>query len=205
MGLDHIDLIYTEVPPEGVPLADAIEMIGGLIRAGTARAWGTLNWPPVLMELAWRLAGQAGIAGPVATQPPYSLVMREAVENPEMQRVAASRGIAIVASYTLAGGILTGKYDQDPAAGRAAGMLENPRFVPAVAAGRQLAALARATGRDPVHLAMAFALLNPSVTTVLFGATRPGQVAANTTALAVAAELTSAERDRLQAIGRAAA
>jgi aryl-alcohol dehydrogenase-like predicted oxidoreductase len=205
MGLDHIDLIYTEVPPDGVPLADAIEMIGGLIRAGAARAWGTLNWPPVLMELAWRLAGQAGIAGPVATQPPYSLVMREAVENPEMQRVAASRGIAIVASYTLAGGILTGKYDQDPAAGRAAGMLENPRFVPAVAAGRQLAALARETGRDPVHLAMAFALLNPSVTTVLFGATRPEQVAANTTALAVAAELTPAERDRLQAIGRAAA
>jgi aryl-alcohol dehydrogenase-like predicted oxidoreductase len=52
---------------------------------------------------------------------------------------------------------------------------------------------------------MAFALRGPSVTTVLFGATRPEQVAANTAALAVAAELTPAERDRLQAIGRGAA
>ncbi len=205
MGLDHVDLIYTEVPPDGVPLADAVEMIGGLIRAGTARAWGTLNWPPVLMELGWRLAGQAGIPGPVATQPPYSLVMRDAVEDPEMRRVAASRGIAIVASYPLAGGILTGKYDQDPAAGRAAGMLPNPRFAPAVAAGRELAAFGRETGRDPAQLAMAFALLNPSVTTVLFGATRPGQVVANTAALAVAAALTPDERDRLQSIGRGAA
>jgi aryl-alcohol dehydrogenase-like predicted oxidoreductase len=204
MGLDYIDLIYTEVPPDGVGLEEAVEMIGGLIRAGAARAWGTLNWPPLLMELAWQLAGQAGIAGPVATQPPYSLVTREAVEDPQMRRVAAKRSIAIVASYTLAGGILTGKYEQDPAAGRAAGMLADPRFAGAVAAGRELAAFASETGRDPAHLAMAFALLNPSVTTVLFGATRPGQVAANAAGLAVAAALTPDERDQLQAIGRAA-
>jgi aryl-alcohol dehydrogenase-like predicted oxidoreductase len=204
MGLDYVDLIYSAPPPAGVPLEEAVEMIGGLIRVGAARAWGTLNWPPALMERGWRIAGQAGIAGPVATQPPYSLVMREAVEDPQLQRVAAERGIAIVASYPLAGGILTGKYDHDPLAGRAAGMLEDPRFIPAVAAGRELAVLASETGRDPAQLAMAFALLNPSVTTVLFGATRPEQVAANTAALAVAAALTPAERDRLHAIGRAA-
>lgn len=48
---------------------------------------------------------------------------------------------------------------------------------------------------------MAFALLNPSVTTVLFGATRPGQVRANLGAAAVAARLTPDERDRLAAVG----
>jgi len=204
MGLGYVDLIYTVVPPGGVPVEDAVEMIGGLVRAGAARAWGTVNWTPAQMERAWQIAGQARIAGPVATQPPYSLVSREAVEDRRMQQVAAERGIAIVASYTLAGGILTGKYDQDPAAGRAAGMLEDPRFAAAVAAGRELAVFASETGRDPAQLAMAFALLNPAVTAVLFGATRPEQVAANTAALAIAAALTPAERDRLQAIGRAA-
>ena len=63
--------------------------------------------------------------------------------------------------------------------------------------------LARATGRDAAQLALAFALLNPSVTTVLFGATRPEQVMANIGALAVADELTPGERDQLAAIGRA--
>jgi aryl-alcohol dehydrogenase-like predicted oxidoreductase len=48
---------------------------------------------------------------------------------------------------------------------------------------------------------MAFALLNPLVTTVLFGATRPGQVGANLRALAVADQLTPEERSRLAAIG----
>jgi aryl-alcohol dehydrogenase-like predicted oxidoreductase len=48
---------------------------------------------------------------------------------------------------------------------------------------------------------MAFALLNPSVTTVLFGATRPEQVSTNLGALAVADQLTPGERDRLGRVG----
>jgi aryl-alcohol dehydrogenase-like predicted oxidoreductase len=202
MGLDYVDLIYAEVPPDGVGLEDAVGMITGLIRAGMARAWGTLNWTPEQMERAWQIAEREGAPGPAATQPPYSLVRREIVEDPGMRRLVATGNVAIVASYTMAGGVLTGKYDQDPRAGRAAGTLGQPRVAPAVAAGRQLAALARDIGRDPAPLAMAFALLNPAVATVLFGATRPEQVRANLGALAVADELTPDERTRLFAIGR---
>jgi aryl-alcohol dehydrogenase-like predicted oxidoreductase len=203
MGLDHIDLIYAEVPPAGVGLEDAVDMITGLIRAGAAQAWGTLNWTPEQMEQAWQIADREGVPGPAATQPPYSLVRREFVEDPGMRHLVATRSVAIVASYTMAGGVLTGKYDQDPGAGRAAGTLGQPRVAPAVATGRELAALARDLGRDPAQLAMAFALLNPTVTTVLFGATRPEQVRANLGALAVADQLTATERDRLSAVGLA--
>jgi L-glyceraldehyde 3-phosphate reductase len=201
MGLDHIDLIYSEVPPPGVPLEDAVGMITGLIADGTARAWGTLNWTPEQMERAFVIADREGVPGPTATQPPYSLVRREFVEDPAMRRLAADRGVAIVASYTLAGGVLTGKYDADPGTGRAAGQLDEPRYAAGVAAGRELAALAREIGADPANLAMAFALLEPSVTVVLFGATRPEQIIANLGALELAARLTPAERDRLAAIG----
>jgi aryl-alcohol dehydrogenase-like predicted oxidoreductase len=201
MRFDYVDLIYSEVPPDGVGLEDAIDMITGLIRAGVARAWGTLNWTPGQMEQAWEIADREGVPGPVATQPPYSLVRREIVEDPGMRRLAATGKVAIVASYTLAGGVLTGKYDQDPGAGHRAGTVGQPRFAPAVEAGRKLAALGRELGRDPAQLAMAFALLNPSVTTVLFGATRPEQVAASLGALEVADQLTPEERDRLTAVG----
>jgi aryl-alcohol dehydrogenase-like predicted oxidoreductase len=201
MGLDHIDLIYSEVPPDGLPLEDAVGMITGLIADGTARAWGTLNWTPEQMERAFAIAGRAGGPGPTATQPPYSLVRREFVEDPAMRRLAADRGVAVVASYTLAGGVLTGKYDADPGAGRAAGQLDEPRYAAGVEAGRELAVLAGEIGTEPASLAMAFALLEPSVTTVLFGATRPEQIAANLGALELAARLTPAERDRLGAIG----
>ncbi len=201
MRFDYVDLIYSEVPPDGVGLEDAIEMITGLIRAGVARAWGTLNWTPEQMERAWDIADREGVPGPVATQPPYSLIRREIVEDPAMRRLAAAGNVAIVASYTLAGGVLTGKYDQDPGAGHRTGTLGQPRVVPAVEAGRELVALARDIGRDPAHLAMAYTLLNPAVTTVLFGATRPEQVTASLGALEVADQLTLDERDRLAAVG----
>jgi len=201
MDLDHVDLIYTDRLPDGVELDDAVGMVTGLIRAGTARAWGTFNWTPGQMEQAWRIADHAGVPGPVATQPAYSLVVREIVQDPAMRRLAADRGVAIVASYTLAGGVLTGKYDTDPGAGRATGTLDQPRVAPAVTAGRELAALAAEIGADPAGLAMAFALLDPSVSVVLFGATRPEQVTANLEALELAARLTPDERDRLAAIG----
>jgi len=201
MGLDHVDLIYSGALPDGVGVEDAVGMITGLIRAGDARAWGTFFWSPEQMERAWQIAGREGVPGPVATQPPYSLVRREVVDDPAMRRLVADRGVAIVASYTLAGGILTGKYDEDPGAGRAAGMIDQPQWASAAAAGRELAALARDIGADPASLAMAFALLDPSVTTVLFGATRPEQVSANLGALALAERLTPDERDRLTAVG----
>jgi aryl-alcohol dehydrogenase-like predicted oxidoreductase len=203
MGLDHIDLIYSEVPPADVPLEDVVGTVTGLIGAGLARAWGTLNWPPALLQRACAIAVDAGVPGPCATQLPYSLVTRGVVEDPSLAAVVADLDVAIVASYALAGGVLTGKYIRDPAAGRAAGQLDQPRYAAGVAAGRELTVLAAELGRDPAQLAMAFVLLNRLVTTLLFGATRPEQVAVNVAAVAVAAELTQGELARLRAIGAA--
>ena len=90
----------------------------------------------------------------LAAQLAYSLLRRADVEDPLTQQVATTQACAIVASYMLAGGILTGKYDMDPQAGRAAGTLSDQRWAAAVAAGRGFAALAKETGRDsgePCH------------------------------------------------------
>jgi aryl-alcohol dehydrogenase-like predicted oxidoreductase len=205
MGMEHVDLIYSELPPGDLPLTEVIGMITGLITAGHARAWGTLNWPPALLERACEICERTGVPAPCATQLPYSLITRDVVENPELGRLAAQRDVAVVASYALAGGVLTGKYAADPAAGRAAGQLEQPRYADGARAGRYLAALAAELGRDPAQLAMAFVLLNQSVTALLFGATTPGQVRANIGAVAVAADLTADQVARLAAIGLGAA
>jgi aryl-alcohol dehydrogenase-like predicted oxidoreductase len=61
------------------------------------------------IEPTGQVAELAGVHGPVAAQPPYSLIRREAVDNPVMQKLAAERSLAVIASFTLAGGVLTGK------------------------------------------------------------------------------------------------
>jgi aryl-alcohol dehydrogenase-like predicted oxidoreductase len=96
----------------------------------------------------------------------------------------------VVASFVMAGGVLTGKYDAG-ASGRAAGELDSPRYRAARALGRRLAIVAAEQGVSSAALAVAFALAHPSVASVLFGATSPQQLADNVTALEVDPELAS--------------
>ena len=82
-----------------------------------------------------------------------------------------------------------------------AGEVDDPRWEGAVHAARELAALAGEIGTTPAALAMAFALTNPLVATVLFGATSPQQIRDNVAAAEVAGALTESQLERLRAIG----
>jgi L-glyceraldehyde 3-phosphate reductase len=206
MGLEHIDLIYAAEPPEGMTVTEVVGQVAGVIAAGKARWWGLLNWPTGAITEVAAIVARDGAPAPVAAQLPYSLVQREPVERPDMIDALAACGASVVASYALAGGVLTGKYDVDAAAGRAAGTLDQPRVAPAVTAGRELVALARSLDVDPGTLAIAFALGNPVVASVLFGATRPDQIDRNAAAIEWAdrlddTALDSTVRERLYSIG----
>jgi aryl-alcohol dehydrogenase-like predicted oxidoreductase len=88
----------------------------------------------------------------------------------------------------LAGGILSGKYLRGEG-GRMDDELDDPRVAGAVALAGRLSALAQERGVAPATLAMAFALHSPGVATVLFGATRPEQVAENLRALELGSDV----------------
>jgi aryl-alcohol dehydrogenase-like predicted oxidoreductase len=201
MGFDHIDLIYANPPEHGLPLDELVGSVTDLITAGTARAWAIVNWPADLLAEAAAICTRTGAPMPCAAQLPYSVVQRAPVETPAMQAALAACGAPVVASYVMAGGVLTGKYDGDPAAGRAAGTLDDPRVVRARQGAGAVVALAGRLGVSPATAAVAFALLEPSVASVLFGATRPAQVAENAAALELVARLTPDETAELRALG----
>ena len=96
---------------------------------------------------------------------------------------------------------LTGKYDRDPHTGRASVRLDDPRYAAGVRAGRALVALAAELDTTPAALAIAFALGNPNVASVLFGATSPEQLHHNAAALDLAARLDDTHWARLRAVG----
>jgi aryl-alcohol dehydrogenase-like predicted oxidoreductase len=81
--------------------------------------------------------------------------------------------------------VLTGKYDAG-GGGRASGQDLDPYVREA---GRRLRAVAGEAGVNPPALAIAFALANPAVATVLFGATSPAQIAENVRALEIDPEV----------------
>ena len=200
MQFDYVDVVYANAPINGLGVEELVASVAGLITSGKARAWAIVNWPADLLLEASRIAARERLPQPCAAQLPYSLVQRSPVEDPAMLAALDACGAPVVASFVLAGGVLTGKYDHDPNAGRAAGNLEHPLMSNAAVAARQLGALARELDTTPAALAVAFTLANPRVATVLFGATRPDQVRQNADALALAARLDDAQLGALRAI-----
>jgi aryl-alcohol dehydrogenase-like predicted oxidoreductase len=179
MGFDHVDLIYAMPPPAGFLLEDLVEQVAGLIGSGRARAWGTGMWPASLHHAALDLCEHTGAPAPVAAQMATSLADHAGPSDPEMRR-AFERGISLVASYVLAGGTLTGKYDRGER-GRASDDVS-----PMIARSKQLAvrvvALADAWDVPPAHVAFAYAFAHPNLASVLFGASTPEQLRENTSA-----------------------
>jgi aryl-alcohol dehydrogenase-like predicted oxidoreductase len=184
MRFDYVDLIYANPPPDGLPVAEMVAAMGELVATGKARAWGIVNWQAAPFMEAVRAAEQQDVPQPCAAQLPYSLVQREWVESAEMTTALRASGAGVVASFVMAGGVLTGKYDAG-GAGRADAEIEDPRFAAARAQGRRLRSLAEELGVSPAALAIAFALDNPPVASVLFGATAPAQIAENVVALRI--------------------
>ena len=117
-----------------------------------------------------------------------------------MGQALESSGAGLIASFCLAGGVLTGKYRDGEAAGRAAGALGEPRYAAAAAAAGDLARLAKRLGTTAAALALAFPLTNPAVASVLFGATSAEQVQTNCAAASLLERLGPEDLAQLQSI-----
>ena len=201
MGFDYVDLIYSWAAAGGPPIEEIVRSVGALIASGKARAWGTGNWEPREHAEAARIARAEGVPPPCVAQLPYNLTLREHVEAPAAAEALSATGAAVVASYALAGGALTGKYASSSMPGRMARELADPELEPALRAGKALRTLAAKLETTPAALAIAFALTADRVAAVLFGATSAAQVVENVRAVDLLDHLEPEDLAALQRIG----
>jgi aryl-alcohol dehydrogenase-like predicted oxidoreductase len=174
LGTDYIDILYMHKADFSAPLEEMVLAFADLIREGKIGYFAVSNFKAWRLAETVRLAREAGIAGPVATQPLYNLVNREA--EVEILPSAAYFGVGTVCYSPLARGILTGKYRQDvpPDSSSRAGRAD-PRMIEAewrpesLQVAGALAAYAERTGRKPAHFAQAWVMRNRLVTSTLVG------------------------------------
>ena len=81
------------------------------------------------------------------------------------------------------------------------GSRDDPDWQHAFRTGEELRRFADDRGESPASLAIAFALANPIVASVLFGATKPEQIAQNLEAVAQLERLSGEDLTQLRAIG----
>jgi aryl-alcohol dehydrogenase-like predicted oxidoreductase len=199
LGFEHIDLIYALPPPDDLDIDELVASVTGLITAGKARMWGVANWPAELIARALQAADAQGVPRPCAAQLPYSLVQRAWVEGDQMTGIVRDEGVGLVASYSLAGGTLTGKYHRGQT-GRVSDDHDNTVIAAGKAAAPRLSELAVEWGVSEACLAIAFALDHPHLCSVLFGATSPSQIDENVQSIEVLRALDRAQIERLRAV-----
>jgi aryl-alcohol dehydrogenase-like predicted oxidoreductase len=108
----------------------------------------------------------------------------------DLEDTLTELGIGTVVYSPLAGGVLTGKYNETvPEDSRAATHTEDwmqENFSPyRIEKARQITALAQSIGTTPSALALAWALRHPNVDSVITGASKPEHVMNNLKALEV--------------------
>jgi voltage-dependent potassium channel beta subunit len=181
---EYLDLYFCHREDPEVPLEETARAMDDLVHQGKILYWGTSVWPAASIEAAHRLADERGIYAPMVEQPQYSLLDRSIEES--VMPTAKRLGVGLVVWSPLAGGMLTGKYDQGiPANSRAAktNWLEtklNERNFDRV---RRFMALARELGQESGQLALAWILQREEISCVITGATHAEQVLNNVRAV----------------------
>jgi aryl-alcohol dehydrogenase-like predicted oxidoreductase len=186
LGTDHIDLYQQHVPDPDTPIDETLAALDDLVQSGKVRYVGSSNFAGWQVAEADAVARSAGGSRFVSAQNEWSL-LRRGVER-EVVPSCAHFGVSLLPYFPLASGMLTGKYrrGEPPAEGTrlaawggGAGWTTDANFDKVEA----LEDVARQRDHGVGELALAWLAAQPTVCSVIAGATSPEQVAANVAAL----------------------
>lgn len=186
LNTDYLDLYFCHREDPETPLDETLRAMEDLVRQGKVLYWGTSCWSPATLIKAQGIARLRGWTPPLVEQPRYNLLDRHIEKR--IVPVTRSAGMGLVVWSPLAGGALTGKYDDGvPAGSRGAetSWLDDALTDENLPKLRRLSALASERGCAPAQLALAWALARPGITSVITGASRAEQVHENLRALEI--------------------
>ena len=166
---DHIDVYQIQRPDPETDIEETLSAMTDLVRSGKVRAIGSSTMPASdIVEAQW-VAERRGLERFRTEQPPYSILNRS-IER-EVLPVAQRYGMGILVWGPLGQGMLTGRVrrgqDTDVIRAKFHKAFSDEQRLDAV---ERLIPLAQEAGLSMPHLAMAFAIAHPAVTSALLGA-----------------------------------
>jgi aryl-alcohol dehydrogenase-like predicted oxidoreductase len=175
LDTDWIDLYQVHRPERGTDVEETLSALTDLQREGKIRAFGCSTFPAhAVVESQW-ISEKRGLGRFVTEQPPYSLLVR-GIEK-DLLPVTEAYGMGTLPWSPLAGGWLSGKWrkgQEAPETSRGKRMparydLSVPGNQAKLDAADAFAVLAEEAGISLVHLAIAFVLQHPGVTSPIIG------------------------------------
>lgn len=165
---DYVDIYQLHRPDPTTDLEETLSVLTDPVRAGKVRVIGSSNTPPSMIVEAQWIAEGSGLQRFRTEQPPYSILNRS-IEG-EVLPVAQKYGMGTLVWGPLGQGLLTGRVrkggQNDLKRARMLRHLSDERRLDVV---EQLIPLAEEAGMPMTHLAMAFTIAHPDVTSALLG------------------------------------
>ena len=201
LGMDYIDLYYLHQPDATTPIEETLSALDTLIQQGKVRYVASSNLAAWEITDAEHISRTRGLERFIGAQMEWSLLERD-IER-EVVAACTHHRIGLVPYFPLASGLLTGKYQRDQpmpedsrlaAIPRLAGVANDNNFDRV----EKLRRFAEERGHTLLELSLSWLIGQPSVSSVLVGATKPEQVKQNVAAIGW--DLTSEDRieiDRL--------
>jgi aryl-alcohol dehydrogenase-like predicted oxidoreductase len=184
---DYIDLYQVHQVDPLTPIEETLRTLDDLVRSGKVRYIGLSNHPAWMVVEAQETARRCNLNAFVSCQDEYSLLIRDA--DRELMPMMNRYGLGLLPYFPLACGLLTGKYSRN-AMPQGARLTETKRWADKYLSERnwrvteQLDAFAKARGHTLLDLAFSWLLTRRNISSVIAGATSPGQVTANVKAAA---------------------
>lgn len=208
LKVEYLDLYFCHRPDVDTPIEETVRAMHNLVQQGKVIYWGTSEWSAQQITEAHAVARAHGLTPPTMEQPEYHLLHRDRVER-EYLPLYRTFGLGTTIWSPLASGVLTGKYNDGlPEDGRL--HLPGYEWLKALWTSeegqarlgkvRRLTALAHEVGISMTHLALAWCLKNPHVSTVILGASHLGQLEENLKSLDAVGTLTPDVMERIEAI-----
>jgi len=179
---DWIDLYQQHRPDPDTPVLETMGALEDLVSAGKIRYYGCSYFSGLEMQAAVDAAQKAGLKGFVTAQNAWNMLQRDI--EVDLIPVCETNGIGVLPYYPIAQGLLTGKYKRGsdaPLGSRLAGHdnLATANFDLL----ERLEEYARDHGYDVLTLAVSWLAAQPSIASIICGASKPEQMAANAAAV----------------------
>ncbi len=186
MGVDYVDIFYSHRFDPTTPLEETMGALDTAVRSGRALYAGISSYSPADTRRAAAILADLGTPL-LIHQPSYSMLNRW-IETEGLLDTVEELGVGVIAFSPLAQGMLTTKYldgvPDDSRAARSSSLPPTLLTEQALTHVRALDAMARDRGQSLAQMALAWALRDSRVTSLVMGARNVEQLEQNLGALA---------------------
>jgi L-glyceraldehyde 3-phosphate reductase len=186
MGLDYVDIFYSHRFDSETPLEETVGALDRAVRSGKALYVGISSYSSARTAEAAQLLRELGTPL-LIHQPSYSMFNRW-TEDDDLLGTLEQAGAGCIAFSPLAQGVLTDRYldgvPQDSRAAQGKSLRAETVDTEKIEKVRALSEIARRRGQSMAQMALAWALRDPRMTSLVIGASSVRQLENNVGALA---------------------